>query len=340
MCEGVTNLSKDTGDNILSIMYKGKDLQELVEASTYVVNEILCKGLYSFNETLWKGMENADDSVAVTCDVPNEFLCVEGTEFESDTSFQSAIDEVLTSYEEEYKNTIQYAVDCLENYNSTVINDVFTLGTFLLQQIFGHSAKASWGLLFTEDRGQAISYDINEILESWMNDILGPEVADTLLANGTMSNISTPSISSVYDIFEVEAAAMGLVHSAFSELNNGLISVKTTIDSNLDILPSYLALPQLEVESLCENALVGKDDAPLVINSTGSTEDDYCKAHVTACSPTGPTTAICLLGLDPHFTRGFSLYKFFGDKCYESPKLINIMTTKDTIWERYPDLTT
>ena len=122
-----------------------------------------------------------------------------------------------------------------------------------------------------------------------------------------------------------------LVDEIFVELNNTLIATKVAVDSKLTVLPSYIELPTISVNALCQNIWMTRSNVTILVESLESTEDFYCRSAVTACSKTG----ICLIGIDTvlHNDRTTLLpFQFAGNKCSsENENMSKIMESKGVL---------
>lgn len=325
-----------------------KGQEEFVQASTKVANALLCQRLHSFNETLWSVFEDATDTDAdsIPCEVPKDSLCgVEVAQQSTGDNFENAMDSLLTAYEAQYKDTMQHLVPCLVQYNSTVINDVFESAAYELQETLQTSAQSSWNALFgTADQALSDKYNLFHSINDFIGEKISPDVADKFDSvfnyTGIVKEIPVPTIPSDYDAFKLQVASTALIDSVFMELDNTLTSVMLAYNSNLAVLPSYLSLPNIGIDNICEDIWTVKPNATLLVEAVGSSPERYCRAHVTACSRTG----ICLIGLDKIRQGSIDFYfpfQFVGKKCDDHPKTLQVIQAKTKLSsiERFiPDL--
>jgi hypothetical protein len=335
LCDSISNLVENEGGSTWSLIAGLKGPLELTQSATKVADTTLCQGLFFFNQTIWDELQFATgtDATSIPCSAPKESFCsIDAAQPSTDENLQNAMSSLLTEYEIKYKDTMQPLLSCLENYNSTVVNDVFESATTNMQAILQTSAQSSWNVFFVgEDKALSDDFNLNQYLKNLTEPYIGPEFAANLdnIFNYTdiVQPMSAPSVLPNYDIIQLEKAGNDLISLFFLELNNTSTDVIETFQSRLRILPSYVSLPDLPVETLCKDIWAVKTNTQLFVESVGSTPDHNCRAQLTACTQTG----ICLLGLDKTEISNVTVYtpfRFTGDKCYDDPDLSSIMEAK------------
>ncbi len=339
LCNEMVNFLDHVNDTAWSLVYNGKDSQEFINASSQVVNTLLCQGMLLFNGTLWEVVKNSNDPTFI-CNAPaRDVPCITDwqPEVQPNTTFQSAMDSLLGAYNNKYKQIIQPVVECIESYaNDQVTDKVFSGATSSLQNTAIETTEASWATLFLDPAVvTATDFDFNEQMENWIGNATSPEVAKEVVGNSTIFNhtqianhISHPALTSSPDIVQLEGVAMSLVDSFFVYINDTLMDLYAADTSNLTEIPPYATLPYLGINSLCQDIWGVKQNTSILIETIESTPDDYCRAHVTACTKTG----ICLLGLDYTLNKVYLPYKFIGPLCYDYKNgLDEIMKMKDEL---------
>ncbi len=334
----MVNFLDDVHDTAWSLVHNGKESQEFIDTSSQVVDTLLCQGMHLFNGTLWEVVSSSSDPKLV-CNAPaSNIPCIDGSpKVQPNTTFQTAIDPLLDAYNSKYKQIIQPVVECVESYaNDQVMDKLFSGATLSLQNTAIETTEASWATLFLDPAVvTATDFDFNEQIENWIGNVISPEVAKEIIGNSTIFNrtqitdhISTPALTSSPDIVQLEGVAMSLVDSLFVYINRTLMDLYAADTSDLNDMPPYVTLPYLDISSLCQDIWGVKQNTSIVIETIGSTPENYCRAHVTACTETG----ICLLGLDHALNKLLLPFNFIGPLCYDYDNgLGEIMKMKDRL---------
>ncbi len=313
----------DVNDTAWSLVYNGKDSQEFIDASSQVVDTLLCQGMLLFNDTMWKVVDSSTDPKLV-CNAPaSDIPCIDGSpKVQPNTTFQTAMDSLLDAYNSKYKQIIQPVVECIEAYaDDQVMDKVFSGATSSLQNTAIETTQASWATLFLDPAViTATNFDVNQEMENWLGNATSPEVAKEIIGNSTIFNhtqiadhISHPALSSSPDIVQLEGVATSLVDSLFAYINQTLIDLYSADTSDLTDIPPYVILPHLGINSLCQDIWGVKRGTSIVLETIDSTPENYCRAHVSFCTKTG----ICLLGFDYALNKVYLPFNFIGPLCYE-----------------------
>jgi len=180
LCSEMADFLDDVNDTAWALVYDGKDSQEFIDASSEVVNTLLCQGMYLFNETLWMAVDNSPDPTII-CHAPTtEILCFNRqpeAQANATVDFRTAMDSLLLAYNNKYKQVVQPVVECLESHaNEKVMNEVFSGATSSLQNTAIQTTEASWSTLFsTPGVSNLTSFDINQQMENWVGSAINPE---------------------------------------------------------------------------------------------------------------------------------------------------------------------
>jgi len=345
LCRRVDDLVDDVNGMIWSLINQALDSQVFVNVSTQVVGTSLCLGLTSLNHTVWEALGNRTTPATFeSCNVPQESFCNATVEEHAvgDLVYESAMNSLVESYEDKYKKAMQPVVECLEKSNNDMaINFVLGQATGSLQNALGETMQSSWSIPFQKlpDANEAISTDsVNDQITKWINTNISPDLAEQLNIDnpilndtGLVSKISNPVLSSTPDIVQIQDAANSIIDVMFVQLNTTLIDLKKAADTNLMSLPSYLNLPTLPSSSLCQSTWLVRPNVFILAETEDSTPNNYCRAHLTACTNSG----ICLLGLDisdlADGTTKYYPFQFSGGKCYDHPLTKEVIESKEDL---------
>lgn len=345
MCDGMRMLlDDDAGNNPLDVLYSPREGEEYYPLSYQLVNYMLCEGLGSFNQTLMSSMDVLETS---TCQFENNITC---THEHQPVANESATDALLISYELKYKAIMAEVVECISDNENQIdpklVNDLLFNATNSLRGTLLHTSESLFNLINpTLTLDDAKSKSFNDMIIEVIIDTLGSSIGNEIVADqGDIFNLAElvdqtlldPEYSLSADILLMENS-MKLIDTMFEELNSTLISAFIAVDTKLETLPTYIDLPNVPVhalvESFCTEIYSIKDNTVVLVDSIGSTEDYYCRAHLTAC--TG-NLKFCLLGMDKVLQQGIDSYfpyQFSGSECEENENIRKIIETKESLEE-------
>ncbi len=319
-------------NNVWKLILPIKTITTLQDESKAVLARKLCKGLNTLNETLSDSFQLED--FLEPCDNDIEFKCNEDVGLDVTT-----IDSILQEFKVEFRDTMDHTAQCLANQtlDITIVNKFMTAATKSLQDTVEDSTRGIWSLLFaTGTDVLSGNINLNQSFTNFIVKYVDESTAETLLkgypiANFTdiVSRVAIPVLTSgVY--VEVRDRSIELVDKMFAVTDSTVVSAILALESNLSKLPDYFNLPELLPRSLCGDLWRVKYDKTIVVDSIGSTDDNYCHAHLTVCTKSG----ICLVGLDLVQQGGFNAllpFQFEGEKCSEYEELGVIMNIKEQV---------
>lgn len=332
LCDSIDNLVESQSNNVYNLISLGKTIKQLQDDSKAVLATKLCKGLNTMNETLWDFFQL--DDFLEPCDNDVTFKCNEDVGLDVTT-----IDSMLQHFKMEFRDTMDHTAQCLANQtlDITIVNKLMTVATNSLQDTVEDSAGALWSLLFaTGTDVLAGNIDLNKSLTNFIVKYVDESTAEALL-NGypvanfadIVSKVAIPVLTSAVYI-DVKDRSIELVDKFFAVTDSIVFSAILALESNLSKLPDYINLPELLPRSLCGDLWRVKYGNTILVDAIGSTDDNYCHAHLTVCT----TSGICLVGLDLVQQGAFKAmlpFQFQGEKCSEYKELGVIMKIKEQV---------
>ena len=341
MCDGMRMLLEDdAGNNPLNLLYRPREGVEYYPLSNQLVDDMLCEGLGSFNQTL---MSSINVLGGVTCLFENNVTCAHEHQLVAN---ESATDTLLLSYELKYRAILSEVVECISNneIDPIFVNDLLFNATNSLRGTLLHTSESLFNLInpsLTLDDAKSVSF--NNMIIQVIQDTLGSSIGNEIdadqndifrLAELVNQTLLYPEYSLSADIFLMENS-MKLIDTMFEELNSTLISAFVAVETKLETLPTYIDLPNVPVEALiesfCSEIYHIKDNTIVLVDSIGSNEDHYCRAHLTACTA---GARFCLLGMNKVQEQGFEVnipFQFNGPDCKEYENIAKIIETKESL---------
>ncbi len=343
LCDGLEYFVNNGLLNVYGALYSGRNEKEFAAVSFEVMGTMLCEGLSNFHTTLSTSLDGINN---LSCQLESSPTCVE-LDLGQSANYESALDDLLLSYKNMYGGVMRNAMKCLsENIDivsEAAINDVLYDSTMFLRRITIDAGNSAWSLFdrsITANGGTVTSFE--QTMFGFLESTLGEAITNEISAKVELFNferlvnetIVAPEITVSAEVLLIETS-MKLIDTVFFELEATLSHAAKAVDTRMESLPPYINLPEIPtyvaVEYMCSDIIVVKHEHILLVDSVGSSEDYYCRAHLTACT-SATTSPICLVGMDIRDSgnnkTSYLPFQFEGDKCEadheELKKIINI----------------